>query len=630
MNLYINSKNEKFLLNNNNTFRTVQQAIDKIAAIDDAVDIDIELAAGEHYVNEGIVIPNKGAFVRNDCRISIKGNKQANTFITGGLHLSGWMPVSNSKIKNLWKINIPEEIKCIRHLYINNRRVKRVCVVLNHADGWALPNDPNFVFNNKLKQITTFQGTYNVYEGYQTKKKEMLNWRNKNDIEMVYDVGWTHCICPVDNIYKDEDDVIIKMRMPCFKDCQVKGGMKINAPTSIENAYELLGTPGQWYFDKMLHTIYYVPITGEDLTKSETILPITEQLVTIEGTSDKPIKNLEISNISFTYSTWLMPSIHGYAEVQAHLTKDSSDDLNCHSYFVKSGASMLLRYCKDVSIIDCTFEHLGSNAIDIDCGVSFSNVINCTMKNLSGGGVQIGRFTMNDAHPEDNRDQTSNIMISNCEIYNTGIEFKGSVPISTGYISDSVITHNDIYNAPYTGISLGWGFGYWEPDVDTRASNLPPAYYRRFDVPTVCYNNKVEYNHIYNIMQTLHDGAGIYTLGLQNGTRIIGNYIHNTTNIREKYRDKLFVSPPPRPSSINANEIRAREGFPGGIYLDEASGGMTVKNNIVHGAALGLFYHDVGIKGRYETNNIKDNYLNVYPDDDDFPKRKTDFAGIIR
>ncbi len=50
-------------------------------------------------------------------------------------------------------------------------------------------------------------------------------------------------------------------------------------PEYVENAYELLGTPGQWYFDRTARVIYYVPRKGENLTDADVEVPILETLV---------------------------------------------------------------------------------------------------------------------------------------------------------------------------------------------------------------------------------------------------------------------------------------------------------------------------------------------------------------
>ena len=52
----------------------------------------------------------------------------------------------------------------------------------------------------------------------------------------------------------------------------------------VENAYELLGAPGQFYVDRSAGEVYYVPRSGEDLSTADVELPVLETLVSLSGT----------------------------------------------------------------------------------------------------------------------------------------------------------------------------------------------------------------------------------------------------------------------------------------------------------------------------------------------------------
>ncbi len=104
-------------------------------------------------------------------------------------------------------------------------------------------------------------------------------------------------------------------------------------------------------------------------------------------------------------------------------------------------------------------------------------------------------------------------------------------------MADTVISHNEVAWLPYTGISLGWGW----------TANLNPA-----------RTNTVEWNHVHHVMNLLEDGAGIYSLSKQPGTRIEHNYLHD-----------IRRSPWSRVSLV------------AGIYLDQGSSLVTVSNNVI-------------------------------------------------
>jgi hypothetical protein len=153
--------------------------------------------------------------------------------------------------------------------------------------------------------------------------------------------------------------------------------------------------------------------------------------------------------------------------------------------------------------------------------------------------------------------------------------------------------------------------------------------------------NSVMYNHIHNVMEKLHDGAGIYTLGLQSGSVVKGNYIHDNMFSGERYReaqylglvvDKVWTQFYYDKYGAQITDTKSkgfRGGSPGGVYLDEASGGFYVSENVVHSVAYPFHLNDNGIANRRFTNWIYDNYFNYYPDEEDFPHETARFAGIL-
>jgi len=590
------------------------------------------------------IILNDGLYCEYDTwnikksHISIRGAHGTRPIISGGVNITGWRAANDPERPGLLCAALPDQIEYARNFYINGRRAERARSSVIPNDGWKLLDDPTMRFANKVEEMKSENKMLNVYDGYFTTKLELLTWRNKSDIEFVYDVGWTHCIVPVEDIIPAKDaegKAFVKMREPCFRNCLTKGGVQIGSPNYIENAYELLEKPGQWYIDRVKRFLYYMPFENEDISSADCVLPRTKKFIDIMGTPDKPVENITVSGLTFAYSSWLSPSENGYAEIQANMLVDG-----------KAESAVSLTMCENVRFEYCKFTRLGANAIDIGQGVSSSIINACKFEDVSGSGIQIGSFGgEKDAHPDDFREITRTIVISNNYLTGIGAEFKGSVGIIAGYVQDVDITHNEIEHASYTGISLGWGWGVYEPGRETchylKNAEPPPKYIK----PTICMRNSVSYNHIHNVMEKLHDGAGIYTLGLQNGSMIKGNYVHDNCFSGEKHNEtritKVYLPHEYLIAYMQNDEIvnvtgeeehliHVRHGFPGGIYLDEATGGFYVSENMVHSVAIPLFIHDTGTKDRVSTNFIFDNSFNKYPDDENFPVNAARFAGIER
>lgn len=127
-------------------------------------------------------------------------------------------------------------------------------------------------------------------------------------------------------------------------------------------------------------------------------------------------------------------------------------------------------------------------------------------------------------------------------ITKTGLYQWGAPAITAYYTSGLDITHNTIFDVPYSGISVGWGWSNYT-DSDT------------------CRNNSITYNEVYDDVQICFDGGTIYTLGNQFGSVIKGNYFHDHPN------------------------------YPGAIYMDEGTEGYTITENVVENCDVPFFIH---------------------------------------
>src|SRR5262249_55750017 len=90
-------------------------------------------------------------------------------------------------------------------------------------------------------------------------------------------------------------------------------------PGWIENAYELLDQPGEWYLDLTMHLISYIPRPGENLATSRVVAGGLESVMRGDGTLDAPVHDIEFDGLTFAYTTWLAPNTRdGFSEEQAN------------------------------------------------------------------------------------------------------------------------------------------------------------------------------------------------------------------------------------------------------------------------------------------------------------------------
>jgi hypothetical protein len=317
---------------------------------------------------------------------------------------------------------------------------------------------------------------------------------------------------------------------------------------TIQNAYELLKNPGEFYFNRKTHTLYYIPRPGEDMATAEVIAPLSEGLLRITGNSTvERAGNLVFSGLTFCYDHWSLFKVgdsHGVTGTQslAYFTRFRSDGnhhVNHYAICDLPQGTVEVRNAKSVAFIRNRFVHLSSgSAASFVNDVVDTQIVGSVFQDVSGNAINIGHpqhYVADDSRlfAKGVEGVCTNIMVANNWIRNVSSEFKQGEAIS-GFCTQGVqVLHNDIQHVPYGGICLGWGWG---------DSKLPPS--------TVPKDNVISYNRIVETQEYLpHDGGAIYVLGSQHGGQIEYNYV----------------------DSVGAN-----------IYPDDASAYWTITNNVLH------------------------------------------------
>ncbi|NGM64520.1 L-rhamnose mutarotase [Sphingobacterium sp. SGR-19] len=326
-----------------------------------------------------------------------------------------------------------------------------------------------------------------------------------------------------------------------------------NSAFRLVNALQFLDKPGEWFLDEDAGKVYYYARDGEDMARADVIFPFLETILEIEGTLEDPVSHVHIEGLSFEHAAWFRPNTHGHVALQAgmyfheayKLDKPGTSDkagLENQAWVGRPASAVVLKNTSYVQFQRCTFSHLASTGFDFYAGNFRDRLEGNIFYDIGGNAVLIGKFSDDqfEAHlpyePQDERELTREVIVRNNLIHNTANEDWGAVGIGAGFVQGVDISHNDISDIAYSGISLGWG---WTPTVN------------------VMKNNTVERNRIARYGKFMYDVAGIYTLSAQPGTKI-----------RENEIDSIYVSP--------YAHIPDHWFY---LYTDEGSAYMDVSNN---------------------------------------------------
>lgn len=307
----------------------------------------------------------------------------------------------------------------------------------------------------------------------------------------------------------------------------------------IENIPSALDAPSEWYVDAAGQLRYR--LTDADKQTDLTFeTPVVDNLVVLSGNAatNNWVDYINFEGIVFQHARANLPSA-GFVDNQAAVRPTIPSALQF------DGA-------RHIRVNNCEISRIGGYAVWMRNDVTDSSIENSEIYDAGAGGVKIGQDP--DAA---GLNSTGNNAVRNNKIHGIGHQFAGAVGVWVGKSSGNQIEDNLIGDTTYSGISVGWA---WNFDPSTASNNL------------------IRRNFLYNVMQGLSDGAGIYTLGRSPGTVITGNVVKNSWGF----------------SSYGAGAW--------GLYSDEGSSDIMLRSNVVYNTRSGGYHLQYGTNLTLESN----------------------------
>lgn len=446
---------------------------------------------------------------------------------SGGQAVSGWKETTVAG-RTLWVAELPEvrDGKAYhRQLWVNGERRTRA----RH------PNQ-GFLHIAALPPTTKKTERDKRYEGqdrFEFKPGDLRAWNNLSDVEVVVLHLWVDVHLPVVSVDEKERQVTFSARS--LRRLEDAGKP---ARYYVVNALELLDEPGEWYLDRKSGKLYYAPLPGERPETVKAVVARLPALLRCEGKPEakQPIEHLHFRGLSFQHAEWtLPPGQAGDLQAAAGVPAVVHADGLRHSSFT-----------------DCEIAHVSGYGLHLARGCQDDRVIGCHLHDLGAGGVRVGEQGSR-ANPAE---QTHGVRVTDNHIHAAGRVHHQAVGVWIGQSFNNRIAHNHIHDLYYTGVSIGWTWGYGQ---------------------TLARDNVLEFNHIHDLgYGWLSDMGGVYTLGMQPGTVVRNNVFHD----------------------INAS-------FYGGwgIYFDEGSTDIVAEDNLVYRTTHGGFHQHYG-RNNVVRNNI--------------------------
>ena len=431
----------------------------------------------------------------------------------------------------LWETVIPE-VKAgrwyFRELFVNGARRQRA----------RSPNTGYFRIARLLPGPPSPNAKPVARDQFGFAPGELKPWARLADVNLVLMHSWEtsiHALAAVDT-----GSNIVHFAAP-LKEWWTIGYWETNQRYYVENAFEFLDQPGEWYLNRETGALSYWPMPGERPETTEVIAPWLTELVRFAGDPDagRLVRHVTLSGLTFQHSDWILDP-RGNSSTQAA---------------VEVPAAVMADGTRDCVLANCEVAHVGTYGIWFRRGCQDGRIQHNRLFDLGAGGIRVGEASMAKTDEAESR----RVLVDNNHIYDGGRVYPAGVGIWVAQSSHDRISHNDIHDLLYSGISVGWNWG-----LETNRT----------------HDNVIEFNHVHDLGHGVLSDAGlIYCLGVSPGSVIRNNVFHD-------------LWPYPNPP------------FGWGIYLDAQCGNYLVESNLVYNTRSGGLMFNNGGHEHVIRNNL--------------------------
>ena len=445
-------------------------------------------------------------FTPEDSGLTIQVAPGARSMLSGGTRIAGWQRSPTNA--SLWQVTLPavrDGKWYFRQLFVDGERAQRA----------RTPNSGFFRARARLGEKSPIEVPFQAGD---------IRPAWTNGAEFIMLMKWTSLQVPIRSV----DATANVATLPGGP-----RGVWMDEPDArywVENTPDALDQSGEWFLDRRSGVLSYLADREFDPNRARIVAPRLEELVRWQGDekTQRAITNITLRGLIFSDADYDLPP-EGRIDSQAAS---------------QTRGNLRAEFATGCTVEDCVLENLGGYGLELGRGCQHWRVSGNEFRGLGAGGVRIGEqvelnptaFTACHSH-----------LIADNELHALGRLMPPACGIIIFQSGTNRIAHNHIHDLFYTGISVGWNWGYRD---------------------TPCHANVIEFNHVHDVGQgRLSDMGGIYTLGPQPGTVIRNNLFH---------------------------DIVSYDYGGWGLYTDEGSSGILLENNVVYRCKSAGFHQHYG------------------------------------
>jgi len=451
-------------------FATITHARDTVRQLRKTgqIPVTVYLRAGTYYLPETVVFTSQDSGTP-DAPITYTSWEKEKVIISGGTNLNlKWSQYKN----NIMQAAISDPHIVIDQLFVNGAR-QRMARWPNHKleqnidVGYAWGLEPQ---KGNLDYISLPpQGEPYVNFVFDPEKFSRNKWTaaDKALIHIFQSSSWGNMQWSIRDVDFENHHILLG-----------KGGWQLGAlwyasranyvsehsRYYVENIFEELDDPGEWYFDRDKAMLYFIPPKDVDITTARVETANLKQLFVFEGTSDRPVRHITLRDLTLTHTSRVFMEPY-----EARLRGD---------WAIARLGAVLFDGAEDCAVEDCFFDAVGGNGVFMSNYNRRNTVVGCMFAWIGESAVclvgsddsvrslEIHKIRY---HKLDGIDMTPGPQSPNyparCRIHNNLMYELGAFGKQTAgvYVSAAEeinISHNTICRTPRAGICLNdgcWG-----------------------------------------------------------------------------------------------------------------------------------------------------------------------------
>ena len=246
-----------------------------------------------------------------------------------------------------------------------------------------------------------------------------------------------------------------------------EGGWQNNRPSPkhpayrmVENIFEELDVPGEWFYDAKASLLYYIPAADLDLSKASVEIVRLKHLIEFNGTKSSPVQNIVLKGFVFKHT--------------ARTFMENKEPLLRSDWTVYRGGSVVFNGAENCKLSDCEFDQVGGNAVFINNYNRKISITGCYIHHAGANGIAfvgdpnavrspLFRYAKQDFNSIDRTpgpqsdNYPSDCIVDDCLITMTGRDEKQTSPVHISMSHKITVRHCSIYDVPRAGININEG-----------------------------------------------------------------------------------------------------------------------------------------------------------------------------